>query len=333
MNRVGLRDVAKLAGVALSSASRVLSDHPEVSPAMRSRVLLAAEQLGYEHNSLWDGLRSGVTRTVGMVVRDISSAHWAEIALGAEMFLQRNGYSMLLANSRGQADLDVSQIRTFNGRQVDGLIVSPNDVSDPATLATLDRLRVPFVAIDRDLPVALGGSTVLIDHQEGATAAVAHLLELGHRSIGFVSPPANFRPAHEVRQALERMCSARGASAAVEEGQFGPADGESAAGRLLDSEDGVTALIVGSNQMVPGVLSAVQSRRLRIPADMSLVAFEDLPLLSAFDPPISIVSRQPRLVGERSAELLLRRLEDGEPEVHVVPTVYVRRHSCGAAPA
>jgi LacI family transcriptional regulator len=119
----------------------------------------------------------------------------------------------------------------------------------------------------------------------------------------------------------------------VEVGQFSPSDGEVATGRLLDADNGVTALIVGSNQMVPGVLRVLQTRRLRIPADMSIVAFEDLPLLSAFDPPISIVSRQPLVVGEEAAQLLLRRLEGGEPEVDVVPTLYVRRHSCGAPPA
>jgi LacI family transcriptional regulator len=325
--------VADAAGVALSSASRVLSDHPDVSPAMRERVMAAVEELGYEPNLLWHGLRRGATDTIGFIHRDFSSTLVAAIADAAEETLQDRGYSMLLSNTRGLSELDVSQIRLLDQRRVDGMLVSPNDINDPSTLDALRRLRVPFVAIDRDVPSDLGGGAVFVDHRRGARAAAKDLVGLGHRSIGFVSPPSHLRPASEVERALREVIDTVDGTLVVDAGPFSAEHGAAATARLLERPERVTAIVAGSNQIVPGVLTELRQRKVRIPARLSVVGVEDLTLLSILDPPISVISRQPSDVGHEAANLLLDMLEGAPPSVRTVPTLYIARESCAPPPA
>jgi LacI family transcriptional regulator len=321
--------VAEAAGVALSSASRVLSDHPDVSPAMRERVMAAVEELGYEPNLLWHGLRRGTTDTIGFIHRDISSPLVALIAKAAEETLQDKGYSMLLSNTRGQRELDVSQIRLLDQRRVDGMLVSPNDIEDPRTHDALGRLRVPFVAIDREVPSGLGGGAVFVDHARGARAAAKDLAKLGHRAIGFVAPPAHLRPSSEVDRALREVMNGVGGRVVTETGPFSAEHGAAATARLLADDDPVTAIIAGSNQIVPGVLTELRDQGVLLPTDVSVVAVEDLPLLSLLDPPISVISREPDKVGTQAAGLLLEMLDGAPPDVRSVPTLYVARGSTG----
>ncbi|HET6509890.1 MAG TPA: LacI family DNA-binding transcriptional regulator [Baekduia sp.] len=330
--RASLREVAATAGVALSSASRALNGHPDVSDAMRRRVQAAAEQLGYEQNLLWEGIRDGQTHTVGIVVRDITSSLWSEIALTAELVLQRHGYSMLLSNSQGVPEFEVSQIRLLDQRRVDGFIVSPSDVSDPETAAALSRLRVPIVVIDRDLPAGVSASQVMIDQRAGVGEAVRHLIGLGHRHIGLIVPPHNFRPSAEAAAAAQEVCSAHGVALTVKAGPFSEAHGAAATRELLTAEPPATAIISGSGQIFPGVLAAARELGARIPGDFSMVAVEGLPLLSYLEPPMALVTRQPRRVGEVAADLLLDLMAGGTPGSRWVSTAFQPAASCAPPP-
>ncbi|MGN6188192.1 MAG: LacI family DNA-binding transcriptional regulator [Conexibacter sp.] len=326
--RPNIRDVAQLAGVAVSSASRVLSDHPDVSPAMRRRVLDAVAQLGYEPDFLAQSLRRGATLSVGFVVRDISSPLLAEIALGAETTLRRGGgYSMLVLNSEADPALDVEHIRLLERRRGDGLLISLADERHPDTLAALRSLSVPAVLIDRDVPEAEDASAVLADHESGMREVVAHLAELGHRAIGLAAGPLQVRPGREAVRAFRTCCDALGVEATVEAGGFAAEHGYTAANRMLDASAPPTALIAGSNQIFPGVLRALRERRLRIPRDLSLATFDELALLGLLDPPIDVVRRGPQAFGERAAELLLKRGGGEPPERVVVPTTFEARGS------
>lgn len=315
----------------VASVSRVLSGHPDVSEDMRERVMRAVEELGYEHNLLWQSLRAGATHTIGIVVRDVSSHLWSQVALSAESVLQDAGYSMLLSNSRGQPELDIAQIRVLDRRRVDGVIVSPADVGDPDLLRVLERLRIPIVAIDRDLPSSLGASAALIDHRCGMRAAVEHLASLGHTTIGYVSPPEALRPTAETSASLREVCDEYGLSAYIVPGPFSEQHGYDAARRLLEDE-GVTAIFAGSSQIFPGVLQAVRSLGVRVPRDLSLIAIETLPLLSLLQPSMSVVTRKSKEIGETAAQLIVAMLEGAPPEVKEIPTEYAPGDSCGVAP-
>jgi LacI family transcriptional regulator len=328
--RASLRQVADRAGVALSSASRVLAGHPGVTPALERRVLDAAAELDYEPNLLAQSLRSGASLMVGFVVRDISSPLLSRIALGAERVLKEAGYSLTLSNSEGLPSSDAEYIRFFRRRRADGVLLSLSDETSGPTLDELRRLRQPVVLIDRDTPDVPGLSAVLSDHQGGITLAAQHLVQLGHRRIGLAGAPLTLRPGRESARALETFCRSRpGLSALVECGPLAREHGEAAVSRMLRDADPPTAIVAGNLQILIGVLRALESHRLRVPGDVSVVAFDDGELLDFVSPPITAVLQQPLTIGQLAAGLLLRRLAGGEPEQTVVPTTLRVRASCG----
>lgn len=336
--RASMREVADRAGVAMSSVSRVLSDHPDVSPNMRDRVMAAVDELGYQPDFLAQSLRRRETMTVGFIVGDISNPLLAEITLGAETTLRDAGYSMVLANSMNEPELDAQHVRMFTRRRVDGLIASLAAEDDAATLHVLADIDVPIVLIDRELPSDvpnLEPSAVLSDHRAGMRAAVAHLLELGHRRLGLISGP-------RLRFSRERELGVRDAYAAhglkptfrTIEGPMDAAHGGRATRELLDDPHPVTAIVAGGNQFLPGTLAELKRQSVKVGADISLVSCDDIALTELFEPPIAVIRRDTRELGRRAAQLLLRQFGgDTKSREVLLPTEFVARESCAPPPS
>ena len=329
-----MREVAELAGVAMSSVSRVLSNHPDVSPVMRARVLAAVDKLAYRPDLLAQSLRRKETRLIGFVVGDISNPLFAEIVKGAETALRDAGYSMLLTNSEGDPERDVAGVRLFEQRRTDGLILSLVTEDHSETLEHLERADVPIVLIDRELPGSILASRVLSDHRAGMGAAVRHLLDLGHRRIGLVvGQPV--RPTTERRRAIADAFAERGLAKTYEvrEGTFSVDHGARAARELLASRKPPTALIAGGNQLAIGALHVVSEQGLELGRDLSFVGCDDVAVTALYKPPISVVRRDTEQLGRAAADLLLRQMRDAEPPQEVVlPTEFVATASCGPVP-
>lgn len=334
--RSSMREVAELAGVAMSSVSRVLSDHPDVSDRMRKRVTSAVEELGYEPDILAQSLRLKMTKTVGFVVGDISNPLLAEIALGAEMTLRSAGHSTMLTNSENDPELDARHVRLLLQRRVDGLLLSLASESHEETAHEIERAGVPAVLIDRDLSPAIGASAVLSDHYRGMRAAIDHLLDLGHSRIGMVLGQ-ELRFSRERKRGLEEALAARGLPATagrVLTGELTPTHGREATARLLDEADGVTALVAGGNQLVVGVIAELQHRGIEIGREMSLVSCDEVSLTQLYLPPIAIISRDNREIGRQAADVLLGHLRtETQPRSVILPTEFVPRPSCQPPPA
>lgn len=330
LQRASMREVADRAGVALSSVSRVLSGHPDVSDVMRHRVLDAVAALGYEPDMLAQSLRTGATMTVGFVVGDISNPLFAQIGTGAEIRLREAGYSLQLANSMNDARLDARHVRLFRQRRVDGLMLSLAAEDHDETLTSLASAQTPSVLVDRNSALAPEASAVLSDHAFGMSEAVTHLFELGHRRIALVNGNPHVRPAKERARVLRKLSRGRADVAAlVRQGSFTPEHGEAASVDALSQDDPPTAIIAGGNQILTGVLRAVRSAGLRIPDDISVITCDDVPLAEFLEPPIATISRDPREMGRVAAELLLDRIAGGEPREVVLPTGFRPTRSCG----
>jgi LacI family transcriptional regulator len=330
-DRAGMREVADRAGVAMSSVSRVLSGHRDVSDAMRNRVMAAVEELGYEPNMLAQMLRKGATQTIGFVVGDISNPLLAQIALGAEVALHAAGYAMLLTNSVNQASLDATHIRLLQQRRVDGLLLSVSDETNEQTIDTLRRTPTPIVLIDRDLPTQTAESAVLSDHTAGITQAVEHLIGLGHKRIALIAGSPHVRPTRERINAVEEVVEAHSdVHAQVRPGAFTEGHGAAATRELLAGRRPPTAIIAGGNQILVGVLSELAARKVRIPQDMSLITCDDVPLAKFFTPKLATISRDPYEMGAEAARLLLARFGGAEAEVITLPTSFVGARSCAA---
>ncbi len=324
-----MREVAERAGVAMSSVSRVLSDHPDVSPVMRERVMTAVADLGYKPDLLAQSLRRRETRSVGFVVADISNQLFAEIAKGAEEALRAEGYSMLLTNSEGDPELDAAHVRLFEQRRTDGLILSLAREDHQPTIEAMEAIDGPIVLIDRDPQVSFPVSRVLSDHATGMRSAVDHLLELGHRHIGLILGQP-IRPTNERRRAFEEAHADRGLEpGAIVAGRFSVDFGMEATKELLAASERPTAIIAGGNQLMIGALNVISASGLEIGRDLSFLGCDDIPITSLYRPPIAVVRRDNDAIGRAAAELLLRRLKDGEGDREVVlPTEFVPRPSC-----
>jgi len=335
--RVGVREVARRAGVAASTVSRVLSDHPDVSPETRAQVLEVANALGYRPNGLGQMLRQGFTRTIGFCVSDIANPLFAQITRGAEMTLSKHGYSLLLSNSMSDPALELKNLQALDQRRVEGLLLSVTSETDPAMLAVLRDFQGPLVAIDRELhvdptdsaalaaaPAGATVSAVLSDHAVGIRAAVAALAAAGHRHIALLQELAELRPGRVRAQAATAAAAELGITCRIHPaGPEGLSPGQIAA--ILTAPDAPTAVIAGHNQILIRLLAALRSAGLRYPDDVSVVTCDDVPLMEFFEPALAVVRRDPARLGAAAAELLLEHLVDADAPGRqvVLPTEFV----------
>ncbi len=333
LRRPSLRDVADRAGVALSTASRAFAGTGNVRPRVRERVIAAAQELGYERNLLAQSLRRGLSMSVGFVVRDISYPSMAEVVLGAERALRASGYALSITNSEGKPDLDADYIRYFRQRAVDGLLLSHSDENHAPTLQELRALAVPFVAVDREIPKALGGAAVVCDDAHGIKSAARYLVSLGHRRIALLAGAHELRPGREAAKALGEFCrSVPDVSSIIEHGAISALFGEVATSRIITSADRPTAIITAGHLIMQGVLTSLKAFGLTVPSDISLITFDDSEYLAFFDPPITALSREPLELGRCAGELLLAQINGQGSSNIVISPVLRPRGSCGPPP-
>lgn len=323
--RIGVRDVAKRAGVAMSTVSRVLSGHPNVSPGTRERVLAAVAELGYAPNAVGQMLRRGSTSAIGFAVSDISNPLFAQIALGAEAVLNKNGYSVVLTNSRGDRGRELDNLRALDRRRVDGFLLSVTTEDDAALISTLERLSGPAVAIDRDISPSAVSGAVCSDHGSGLSAAFGALHEAGHRHVVLAGGLAALRPGRERVAAARRVSAELGmrCTLLMSEGFEGPRPRQLSA--LLLGEDAPTAVVAGNNQALGTVLDVTAAAGLASPGDVSLVACDEVPMQRFLRPPLAVVRRDPEALGRESARMLLAALagDDTALRQRILPTEFV----------
>lgn len=325
-----MKDVARRAGVAVSSVSRVLSGDPDVSHLMRNRVMDAVAALGYQKDLIAQGMRSGATSSVGFMAVDIANPIIAAASAGAIRELRNNGYSLLISSSDGSTELDADYIRSFQLRRVEGLLLSVADEENPRTLDALEQFPGAIVFLDRAFPRTIKASAVLYNHRSGMTEAVNHLLDLGHRKLALINGAPRVRPARErasaVRHAIRRVPDA---TVVVRGGSYSGAHGYEACKALMGSACPPTAIIVGGNQILRGVMAALVESGLRVPADVSLVTLDNVPLAEFISPSLACVTRDPVTMGTLGAELVLELINGGSPRTVELPTTFVRGASCG----
>lgn len=328
-----MKDVASRAGVAVSSVSRVLSDDPDVSTVMRNRVLDAVAALGYERNILARGMRSGATASVGFMATDIGNPIIAAASAGAIRELRPHGYSLLISSSDGRAQLDADYIRSFQLRRTEGILLSLVDETDQSSLMALGQYTGKIVAMDRILPESFTASAILFDHAAGMEAAGHHLLTLGHRRLALINGSPNVRPARERANAVRRAIRSQpGATVIVRGGSYGANHGYHATLQLMKSDDRPTAIIVGGNQILQGVMTALRELEMRMPHDVSLITLDNVPLADFISPSLASVTRDAGGMGIQGARLVMELIKGGGPHVVQLPTRFVPGESC-ASPA
>lgn len=333
--RSTIRDVAHAAGVAISSVSRVLSNHPHVSEELRVRVETAARELGYRPNYVAHSLRRGNTASIGFLVGSISNPIVADLSAGASEVLASSGYATLLVCSQNDPAADVDYLHFLNQRRVSGLIISSaaNGPDDPLR-GLLMEMQLPAVLLDRRPLDAPHVSAVYSDHVGGVQAAVAHLVAQGHRRIALVGGPEYFDPAAMRLAGYRRAMEEAGLELdpeLVRSWGMGRQAGYAATRDLMEATP-PTALIAGGNLILAGVLQALAELKIAIGRDLALVGCDDTDLTRLHNPSITVIARDLAAVGRVAASTLLATIDQGDVQTIVLPTRLEVRESSQCAP-
>jgi LacI family transcriptional regulator len=322
---VTLADIAREAGTSASTASRALSGRGYVSPLARDRLLTVAERLGYVPNASARTLKQKTSRVVGVAVSDLGNQFYALLAAGIEQTLREAEYQMVLVSDNSDRSQELACARTFLAMRAAGVIITP---ADHAAASLLAGHGVNVVEVDRRL-ATIDCDAVVIDNERGGRDATAHLLALGHRRVALLVADTDWTTDAGRLRGYRSAC--REAGIDVDDGLILPigfhaADAEQRIEDLLEAQR-PTAIFAANNLLAEQAWRVLRRRQLALPADVSLVAFDDVPWMTMVDPGITAVSQPAVEMGRHAAGLLLQRAEDPRRPTELVclePTLVVR---------
>lgn len=331
---VTLVDVARRAGVSVSTASRALNGVGEMTPETRQSVVDAAAELAYTPSPLARSLRTRRTMTIGFVVPDVGATFYAASLKGAQRTLLEAGYHVVLMDSGRDVGEEIAALRTLLAHQVDGLLLATTGL-DAATFEGVVGDAVPCVFFDGIL-ADVGSGAASPDNLGGMRTLVEHLADVhGHRRIAFLSGAQTESSGRERLAAFDEVSGGLD----VRPGDVRLCEWDQESGRfatleLLDLAEPPTAVVAASEELALGCLQACRSRGVRIPHDLALVSFDDLYFAELLDPPLTSLVAPPGETGRLAAELLLDALRapGGPRREERVPLTLLARASCGCNP-
>jgi LacI family transcriptional regulator len=304
-----IRDVARRARVSHQTVSRVINGHDTVTAETRERVLQAIRELEYLPSAVARSLSSQRTHTLGMVTTDVSDHFFAEAVAGAEAEARKRGYFLIIGSiEEGAEDDERTYLRLMLERRVEGIIVAVPRLrlsEDDLLRDAVARVPTVLVASDIELP---GADHVDIDNRRGGHEATAYLVGQKHQTIATITGPLDWPSARArldgYRDALREAGIAADRSLVEPCVDWGLESGRRAAERVLASTPKVTAIFAQSDLLALGAIAALRARGLRVPEDVSVVGFDDIPVASVFSPPLTTIRQPMREVGQLAARLI-----------------------------
>jgi LacI family transcriptional regulator len=314
---VTIRDVAREANVSISTVSHVLSGKRPTSGSTKQRVEAVIEQLGYRPNRVAQSLVWRRPFALGLIIPDITNPYFPAFALGAEARVRESGYTLVLGNSQYDANREASYLELVRSQQLAGAIYCLGDEMSPI-LPELQRAvgeGFAMVLVHSPMPSV---PTVCADNRQGGRLAAQHLIDFGHVRIGIVSAlPLDEGMADREAGFLDVLREAgRSVDRTAVPAMYGNHQiegGRSATVELLDEAPDLTAIFVLNDLMALGALEGARECGRRVPDDLSIVGFDDIPFAALANPPLTTVGQPIRQLGARAADLLLRVIEDGAP--------------------
>jgi LacI family transcriptional regulator len=313
-----MREVAALAGVSLKTVSRVINGERWVSPQLSARVLAAADRLEYRHNLAASSLRraGGKSATIGVLLEDVANPFSSTLHRSIENLALERGVLVLAGSSDEDGMRERELVAAFTSRRVDGLVIVPAS-HDHSYLMSERRAGTAIVFVDRP-PEFLDVDSVLTDNKAGVRRGVRHLINQGHRRIGYLGDLPTIATASIRHQGYIEELAAHDIpvdESLVRLGLRGEENAEAAAGEMLALSRPPTAFFGGQNLITVGVYRALW--RLGLRQRIALVGFDDIELADLLEPAITVIAQDPAAIGRTAAELLFRRLDgDRSPSVH-----------------
>jgi LacI family transcriptional regulator len=315
-------------------AGRVLGNYGSFSETTRRRVEAAAKAIQYSPNVIARALKTRLTKTVGVLIPDITTFFWTTMVRGIQDRAARDGFSIILCNSDEESHNEKAYLRTLVERSIDGLIICPT-LDNHSFLARLFRNGNPLVLVDRQIP-GLSAPTIRVDNRAGAAEAVAHLAELGHTRIAIIKGIDGVETSDErfagYAQAL-RENGLKVSASLVKDGRFLKNRAITATQELLRMKDRASAIFVCNEPMASGCMLALKESGLQIPQDISLIGFDDPVWAEYTSPPLTTVSQPSYTMGMLAFDYLLAQITDRKKigkylEDVVLKTTLVVRESC-----
>ena len=330
--RVTIRDVAIRAGVSVATVSRAFNNTAPVNTITRQRVFDSASALRYLPNLAARSLITRRTHTVGILIPDLHGEFFSEIMRGVDQVANQHGYHLLVTNSHG--DRDAAEVATSNMRgRVDGLILMAPEM-DGDSLARVVPDHIPVIMINSPVDLA-GRDSLRVDNFQGAHDMVGHLIAHGHTRIALLrGSDVNNDAVERVRGYRSALVDA-GLEAPLElqiAGDFTESGGFAGALRLLGLSHPPTAIFASNDSMAIGALSALRERGVRVPDDVAVVGFDDIPIAAYLTPTLASVRVRISDLGARACAQLLHAIKhenQHEPIHEVIPTELIPRQSCG----
>jgi LacI family transcriptional regulator, galactose operon repressor len=323
-----IQEVARRAGVSISTVSRVLNGTARVNHDVKERVLAAIEELGYRPSRAARSLRANHSTIIGLLISDIQNLFFMDLIKGVEDIAQRNGYSVLLCNSDENAQRERQYLDVLYDERVAGLIIVPTHEQ----MRDLERFRernIPIVAVDRRIKNK-HVDAVLVDNVRGAREAVKHLIANGYRRIGAITGPKTITTGYErlvgYRQALEEAGITPDPE--LEKlGVFREESGRQATNELLALTPRIDALFVGNNTLTMGAMDALHKHDLRVPDDVAIIGYDAMPWAALGSISLTTVTQPVYELGATAALRLFQRLQNPgtqtRQEIILTPTLRV----------
>ncbi|MEC4588505.1 catabolite control protein A, partial [Bacillus safensis] len=317
---VTIYDVAREANVSMATVSRVVNGNPNVKPTTRKKVLEAIDRLGYRPNAVARGLASKKTTTVGVIIPDISSIFYSELARGIEDIATMYKYNIILSNSDQNTDKELHLLNTMLGKQVDGIVFMGGNITD-VHVEEFKRSPVPIV-LAASVEEQAQTPSVNINYEQAIYDSVQLLVEKGHKRIAFVSGPMS-EPINSVRKLAGYKRALEEAGIAfddtlVAEGDYSYDSGIEALAHLLEQSDKPTAVIAATDEMALGVIHGAQDRGVSIPEDLEVIGFDNTRLSLMVRPQLTTVVQPTYDIGAVAMRLLTKLMNKEQVDDQIV---------------
>ncbi|MDT3396000.1 LacI family DNA-binding transcriptional regulator [Streptomyces sp. B1866] len=309
---VGIKDVARHAGVSVGTVSNVINRPEMVAAGTRDRVQAAIERLGYVRSESARQLRAGRSRIIALLVLDMANPFFVDVARGAERAAREAGLGVMVCNSGQSASEEADYLSLFAEHRVRGVLVTPADPTG-RSLDNFRRHEIPFVFVDRTVP-ATEGCSVSVDDVTGGALAARHLLAQGHRELVYVSGPMHLPQCQDrhtgVLAALAEAGLPPTAMRHVEQDRLDVPAGRDAGARLLALTPRPTAVFCANDLLALGVLQAMYGAGVSVPGDIALAGYDDIEFAAAAAVPLTSVRQPAFRMGRAAADLLIEETGD-----------------------
>jgi LacI family transcriptional regulator len=330
---VTIKDVARQAGVSIQTISRVINNRPDVSPQTRKRIQAVIKEMGYQPFTNARGLAAKRTYTLGLVTADFSDFWFSQVVTGAEKEAQEHGYGFMLGNSTCDPKDEPKFMRLLTQRHVEGvLFIRANCENEYIHLLRLKEFGVPVVTTGHHLPET-GLAMVDVDNVGGGLKATEYLISLGHKRIAMLTGPSDWKSVHDRTEGY--LLALQNAAIPADQelilnGSWLHRSGYENTKKLLEKGITFTSIFAHNDRIARGAIHALYEAGLKVPEDISVIGYDDIPEAEFSDPPLTTIRQPAAEIGQAATKFLIQMIEDSNvaPKQIMFDTTLIVRSSC-----